>query len=97
MYIVTLAPGIVRYIRQSAFFDGDIDCIISEIKQQSVAPHIRPPNGCPGVEKIDYYSTKDLLEDATWETMLRVHHALGSLNSQHGVQSLVYCAFHKVT
>jgi hypothetical protein len=85
-YIITLAPGIVRYLDVDLFLEADVLHWVDLLRGLCPQPKIQPPSDLNGID--------ELLPDLGWEARLRAHHALGRLDLEHGVPSAVYCCFH---
>jgi hypothetical protein len=85
-YVITLAPGLVRYLDVSLFLEADVMHWVDLIRGLCPQPRIRPPSYLDGID--------ELFPDLSWEDRLRAHHALGRLELKHGVPLAVYCCFH---
>ncbi|MEK7676906.1 MAG: GIY-YIG nuclease family protein [Verrucomicrobiota bacterium] len=85
-YVITLAPGVVRYLEVALFLEADVVHWVGLLRGLCPEPKIRPPSHLSGIDK--------LLPDLSWEDRLHAHHALGRLELEHGLPSSVYCCFH---
>ncbi len=85
-YVITLAPGLVRYLDVALFLEADVTHWVDLIRGLCPQPRIQAPSYLDGID--------ELLPDLSWESRLRAHHALGRLNLEHGVPLAVYCCFH---
>lgn len=85
-YVITLAPGAVRYLEEASFLEADVQHWINLIGGLSEQPKIRPPSHLDVIDK--------LLPGLSWESRLRAHHALGRFHREQGVPLSVYYCFH---
>jgi hypothetical protein len=95
-YVIELSAGEVRYVALEDFLKADIESVISQIKQSTQSPIIRP-RASFGLSNGEGFCTLDydrLAEGESWESRLRLHHAICRMILDHGTPYGLYYSFH---
>jgi T5orf172 domain len=97
-YTVTLATGVVRYLKVEKFLSEDVERLIDILYRLSAEPQIKIPRSdftrVGDVNGLSIGEVDGLLLNETWQNRIRLHHKLGRLYCERGMPSCVYCCFH---
>ncbi|TAK97119.1 MAG: hypothetical protein EPO07_13870 [Verrucomicrobia bacterium] len=94
-YIITLGPGLVRYLKVKDFLSTEESWIwIEGLRELSSEPKIEIPPEYSKGESLNFKQVDEIFANKNWDDRLEIHHALGKAFHKHGLPSDVYCQFH---